>query len=787
MEAAAPTLTPAGPPARPAPPGRWRRFRTRSKTVLAGVGLITVSGAALQAWAARRRLSAGLPEEGFILELDLEQNKIVEFAKPRSLAALLDPGHDSLQLSAVAEALREAGSDTRVRGLLALVGGGGSGAGLGFAQTQELRDALAEFRRRAGARAPTLAYSDAFGEAGAGGTGAYYLACACQLVALQPSGTLSVTGLAATTPYARGFLDRWRVKPFFFAREEYKSAASFLLNRSSSKAEREAMRSTLDSLSGQVVAGIGAARGLTPKQVQAAIDTAPHQPSDALRLGLVDASLYRDQALKLISRLAEAQAPGGPAPDISITPAASKAANGEPAVVVVISGQPKACPAAGTPTSPAQLQAMLAEPDVGAGKPLKHVPIARYMVAVKERQRQREAAERWASGAGLVQRAKELVGWTPSEEAVAGTDGSEGVSARDSSVSKLPSEGSEASSPSTAASKQAQQGTAERGHVALLTLCGPISLGPGGPLGLTGDPSAKIASLPVIKGLREAREDPAVKAVVLRVDSPGGSAAASDAIHREVSLLRTAGKPVVVSMGNAAASGGYYIACAANKIVAQPGTITGSIGVIAGKLVFDDALREYGVAVETVQTGKNAAAMSAFSGFDKEQKRKVEGMIDDVYSLFKRRVAEGRGLSDKAVAKLARGRVWTGEQAVGLGLVDQLGGLEAAIRLAKKEAGLPEEEGVVPVKQVFPERKSPLAQALKAMSSNDSGTSSPPGKKGGGGSEGNAAAAAWAMLGQRLPLTGAEWALLAQQQPAVGGSVPPQCLAMDAERLAATL
>ncbi|EFN58740.1 hypothetical protein CHLNCDRAFT_34059 [Chlorella variabilis] len=584
--------------------------------------------------------TTALPAEGFILELDLEASSVVEVTRSPGLQSLLQPGTAQLSLQEATGALRAAGGDPRVKGLLALLGGQ---TGMGLAQVQELRDAVADFRQAAAGRAPTVAYADAFGEGGAGGTAAFYLASAFDVVAVQPGGLVSVTGLAAATPFARGLLDRWRIVPVFFAREEYKSAANFLRYRGSTRAEREALGDRLASLGAQVVRGIAAGRGLSEEQVRRAIDGAPHLAAEAAALRLIDAPLHRDQARKLVSRLREGMAPARP-PSDSI--AAARAA-----LTALATGQPAEAPSR---TSP--------------------------------------------------------------------------------------------------------------------------------PLG--GASPDAIASLPVIKALRAARQDPAVKACVLRVDSPGGSAAASEAIHREVSLVVGAGKPVVVSMGNVAASGGYYIATAASKIVAQPGTLTGSIGVLAGKLVCDAALREYGVSVEVVTVGRSAAAMSPLTPFTRHQRRRVEEFMDATYALFKQRVAEGRGLKPEAVAKLAKGRVWTGEQAVEAGLVDQLGGLQAAVELAKREAGLPLEEGAVELRQAYPEKKSRLAAALKLVRGEDAG--------GDGGAAAQpapapaAAAALAAVMAATLgrPLSGAELAVLQQLQV---GMMSPQLLSLDAVRLAAAI
>lgn len=188
--------------------------------------------------------------------------------------------------------------------------------------------------------------------------------------------------------------------------------------------------------------------------------------------------------------------------------------------------------------------------------------------------------------------------------------------------------------------------------------------------------------------LRSLADDPAVDAVVLRIDSPGGSALASDLILREVERLREA-KPVVVSMAGSAASGGYYIAARANKIVAEPATLTGSIGIFAGKFVtrrFEEEL--LGITHDALQRGANAGIYSSLDGYSPEQRERVQRLLDRAYETFIRHVAEGRGMEPEAVKRVASGRVWTGSDARRLGLVDELGGLDRALELACEEAGI---------------------------------------------------------------------------------------------------
>jgi protease IV len=195
----------------------------------------------------------------------------------------------------------------------------------------------------------------------------------------------------------------------------------------------------------------------------------------------------------------------------------------------------------------------------------------------------------------------------------------------------------------------------------------------------------------VLDGLAD---DDSVAAVVLRVDSPGGSALASDLILRQVDRVQ-ARKPVVASFSDVAASGGYYIAARAKKIVAEAGSITGSIGVVGGKLVTRRFQQELlGVSHDTLQRGRNAGLYSDLESFSPEQQATVERLMRRVYASFLGHVAAGRGMTTAAVDAVAGGRVWTGADAHRLGLVDELGGLDRAVELAREAAGIPEEARV---------------------------------------------------------------------------------------------
>ena len=224
-------------------------------------------------------------------------------------------------------------------------------------------------------------------------------------------------------------------------------------------------------------------------------------------------------------------------------------------------------------------------------------------------------------------------------------------------------------------------------RIAIVTVAGPIVSGRGGPQALPLSRSSAGADA-IAAALREAAADDDVKAVVLRIDSPGGAVTGSETIWRAVSRVRSAGKPVVASMGGVAASGGYYVAMAAEVIVANPGTITGSIGVVTGKLVAGELRDRLGVGSDSVRTNANADAWSLTTPFTPEQHEMVEAEADLFYDDFVNRVAEARRMSVGEENAVARGRIWTGADAHERGLVDELGGLRAAVRRAKVLAGL---------------------------------------------------------------------------------------------------
>ena len=202
-----------------------------------------------------------------------------------------------------------------------------------------------------------------------------------------------------------------------------------------------------------------------------------------------------------------------------------------------------------------------------------------------------------------------------------------------------------------------------------------------------------IGSDSLVRVLNEVRDDKSIKAVVLRIDSPGGSGLASDIIWRGIESLK-AKKPVVVSMSDVAASGGYYIACNANKIVAQPSTITGSIGVVGGKPVVKGFYDWIGVTNEYVLRGTNSGMFRETEKFSDSERAKFEEFLKSTYDDFTSKVAKGRGKEQAYIDSIGQGRVWTGRQGKDNGLVDEYGGLDKAIEIAKQLANIPANKGV---------------------------------------------------------------------------------------------
>ncbi|MEU4577139.1 signal peptide peptidase SppA [Nonomuraea sp. NPDC023979] len=503
-----------------------------------------------------------------VLELDLTEG-VIEGPPADPLAAVLSMRKP--RLSDVLAGLKRARQDSRVKALIVKIGGNP----LGLATVQELRQAVVRFRASGKL---TVAFGETFGEFGSG-TVPYYLASAFERVYLQPSGDVGLTGIALEQRFVKGALTKLGVGYEMGQRHEYKTAANTFTHDHMTEPHRESVGRIVESVTGQLTAGIADGRRLDPAKVRELFDQGPFIGAEALQAGLVDGLAYRDEVYDEVKRAA-----------------------GDEAHLLYVS--------------------------------------------------------RYAKGAA---------------------------------VRKLPNP------------------TAD--GIALIHGMGQIRTGRSGRSPLGG--SGAMGSDTISAALRAARRDDHVKAVVFRVDSPGGSYVASDTVWREVVLTRKV-KPIIVSMGDLAASGGYFVSMAADVIVAQPGTLTGSIGVSGGKPVLSELLERIGVTSETVAEGANAGMFSTSRGFSPEQWERVNAWLDRIYDDFVGKVAEGRSLTRERAHELARGRVWTGGDARDNGLVDELGGLEDALALARKRAGLADDAPV----RTYP-RLNPLERLRGPDSSED--------------------------------------------------------------------
>ncbi|OHV37823.1 MULTISPECIES: signal peptide peptidase SppA [Pseudofrankia] len=711
--------------------------------------------AEIRALAARRNAP-------LLLELDLATDP-VEGVVDDPLAAWRGRGRQTLR--ELVDGLRRAALDPRTRVLVAHV----ASCGMPLSRAQEIRDAVAEFRA-AGKFA--IAYADTFGEFG-GGTVPYYLACAFDQIWLAPPGDLGLTGVASHTPFLRDALDRLGVTTELGARHEYKNAVNTFVERGFTPAHLEATTRVVESCADEIIAGIAAGRRLPSDRVRTLVDAGPLSARVALGAGLVDRLGYRDEVYAAARGRAGAQDPTVEPVTAAPEPlaASAPASRGRPPLAAVPESAAKpAMPA--TPAIPVaeggdavtdepSRRSADADPELSTGTlPLEPLPAepatpradegpaavaATGIPAAAAADRPGDGAEGTASAGDAEIQAGTGDGSPAGGPPQRSPDGASPVpmylgayrrsaARRESSPPRRVARslaavgsrfGAQRGDTGPAVPAQAETGAGldpdvavppaldpGRAAVALIHGTGPVVLRRGGP----GVGGPMLAADAVCAAFRAAAKDPDIAAAVFRVDSPGGSYVASDLVRREVERFRATGRPVVVSMGAVAASGGYFVSLAADTIVANPSTLTGSIGVYGGKQVISGLLDKLGVAIGEVAQGEHALMMSARRPFSAGERAKLEEFLDRVYDDFVGKVASARAMSLERAGELARGRVWTGADAYGHGLVDELGGLERALRLAWAAAGLP---GARPGQVRLVPRRSLVDRVRPARSSED--------------------------------------------------------------------
>ena len=452
--------------------------------------------------------------------------------------------------------LRKAKADSRIGAVLLDI----NFPSIGWGKADELRDAIKDLRTSG---KPVYAYIEL------GMNKEYYIATAAEKIFVPPPGDLYINGLAAEAMFYKGSLDKLGIEAEVIQiGPKYKNAPDQYTKKEMGEGQAEVINAVLDEYFGRLTNGIAESRKKTPEDVQALIDGAPYNATQAKELGLIDDTLYREQVdEELKTRL-------------------------------------------------------------GYGKDDKLRTI------------------------------------------------------RGGEYREVPSD---------------SLGLNNGERVAVIFASGAINVGHSNDSPFGG---SMVGSDTVVSAVDDAANDNSVKAIVLRVDSPGGSALASDLMWNALENAK-AKKPVVVSMSDVAASGGYYIACNASKIVAEPSTITGSIGMFMGKPVVKGMYDWLGITNQYVMRGKNAGIFRETEKWTPEERAKMEEQANKVYySLFVPKVAKGRSKTDEEVNTLGQGRVWTGTQAKQNGLIDEFGGMEKAIEIAKQLANLPADKDVRRV--VFP-------------------------------------------------------------------------------------
>ncbi len=465
-------------------------------------------------------------------------------------------GGNPNSLTSLLTQLRKAKADKRVSAVLLDI----DIVGAGWAKADEIRDAVADFRASG---KPLYAYMEY------GSDKEYYIATAAERVYVAPMGDLFINGLAAEAMFFRGSFDKLGIEWDSYQIGKYKNSPEHFTRKDMSEGERETMNALLDDIFNHYVAAVADARHKSVDEVRAWIDNAPHHAPDALKGGMIDGALYRE--------------------DVE-----------------------------------SELKKRLGYKD---DEKLHRVSTSDY----------REVS---ADSLGI-------------------NDGE---------------------------------------RVAIVYASGVIGSGKSDDGSFGGDQS--VGSDTVVKAINDARDDKTIKAIVLRVDSPGGSTYPSDVIWKAVEEAKKK-KPVVVSMSDLAASGGYYISTGANKIIAEPTTLTGSIGVYAYKPVMKGLYDWLGVSAEYTLRGQNAGMFRETEKFTDSERAKFHSMLDHFYQdEFVPKVAQGRHRDAEYINSIAQGRVWTGMRAKENGLVDEFGGMERAIAVAKELSGIAAEKNVRRV--VFP-------------------------------------------------------------------------------------
>jgi protease-4 len=692
--------------------GGWvSRLSRTLRNTLALIGLSTIALSALTAARADQayRAAVGDRPASVILEIPLdrivitEEEPIEDLAVWRRLWRRLSSGSMSppepVSLFQVTRALEDAARDPRIAGILTT---SGSNQGRAFrAYTNPLgvlEEVTAALRSFALAGQPTAFYAPSFEN-----TAMYYLAAAHEKIFMHPTGIWNVVGLSAGGLFLRDLLDAEGVRIDVIRCGEYKTAANSFTQTAYTPEHREAVQALLDTMYVTIVQAIVANRRKEPARVEALINTAPLSASEAFEANLVDALAYPDAVRSQMQALVLARMQ-------------ERAAERQEARELL--EQALLNPQALEDLSDSVERWLRTRPWEANPPSVQREPAAEWFAAYEAVQRARSTVANSDSkipaenATVLVERIHALLKISTAQETRLGdavsdasidtkrpASRSEGHARRDSTeslrfcpVTDYIAERSLFRSRLERAQQSGLEwlkrrfsrteplGNADRRASIPVIAIVPVT-------GVLTDGSVRSP----LRALRKASKDPKVCAVVLRVVSPGGTVTASENLRQAVEQCAQA-KPVIASFGEVAASGAYLAALGAKHIIAPTCCITGSIGVILLRLNLLDVAKRNGIQFDHVSIGKNApsfaAVSSLFQPLDEEQQQRLQSLVHWQYKLFCERVSRARRLSEEAVQRVARGRVWSGADALRNGVVDQQGGLQDAIRLARREAGL---------------------------------------------------------------------------------------------------
>ena len=611
-------------------------WETRSKFSFAvGHG---IEGDMWQDWSGQGRDKRGKDAlaDGGYLRINLSNLSDSWFVTP-SLFSFLGGSHGRISRITMIEALRRAANDDKITAL-AVSMDSSSISRLGVSGVEDLRRAVADFRAQG--KPAWIFATNLGGIGGRAGLKSYYLASVFDSISLAPSGSLGLGGVRIEIPYLRGALDKLQVSPQFEAREEYKNAPQQFLNEAMSEEVAENLQGMADNVSRRWSKEVGDARRLDNEIITSVLNSPHISSSDALLRGLVDRNAYADEFWAAFHREVANKDKSKDKDKVRGIPLSAYAAHHR-------IGQ-------------------FFTPDKD-----KHGREARKNKIMEEENKGQENNEQ---GKEQEQEQEQVV--SSGDDAEQEQDEQQAAEQEVAEESVEAEEGEE-KEETMAKSPPAQVDSDSMPRVALLNFRGEIRQShPDDKWGVS-DGEYTISARHATRLLRRLARDDRFHGVMLHIDSPGGDYIASDIIYHEIKRLRER-KPVVVVMGDTAASGGYYIAMAGEQVFAQPFTVTGSIGVFAGKISTRDFWQRWGVGWGVVQSGSDSTMHSILDPYTDSDLATLSSAMDLIYADFTGKVADSRKLDSSRVEQLAGGRIWLGEQAVANGLADDLGGYAAA-------------------------------------------------------------------------------------------------------------